>query len=303
MNLWTQLREHNASNKALFTDHKAPKVRKLQSLCCDLARSLSAAQIEQYQQEKDLDKLILDLRESLIPKLLPLFQLQMAWYCPPLDLREISAYEGIILELFVLAIRYDETDNRYPWICTSLPAVSQISYQIMLELLRVTDEVKDARRRNKAQDIERAYWKQRSENLSVDVALEHKQEIAPALKARVLRNALAKYNEVGHLIVHNLGSGVRHPVIEYDVFTFHHRDLATAERFFVNNRSFCVAEVMAILCQCLTCKYDEHAPVEGEFDDKWHVRRANDVGFALRNMAKICEQLDNGMTAAPVWEK
>ena len=197
MNSFLNLIEQNQQAQQLFADHEDPNVGILNSLCCQLCKLLDYELIYQLRQEKDLDKLTLLIRDKVMISFPALFQFWQKHTCPPLDPALSLLYAGIAHELFVRGVLHDDNvrNPQFPYI--SIPDFSGTPYAIHLQLLKIESDVIEATQHERLTDLQEQYWAERSTNLSIDAGKEHLISLAPAAKARVLRNAVEKLNEVG----------------------------------------------------------------------------------------------------------
>lgn len=117
---------------------------------------------------------------------------------------------------------------------------------------------------------------------SVDEHKEFDASLAPAEKARVLRNALESRRQIGYL--DQLCRHKEMPII------FSNADLDKAERLFELNREFCVGQLLYVIDRCVYSRIHDVTP-EG-FDERFHVRRGHKLGYFLKHTIKIAEELE-----------
>jgi len=118
---------------------------------------------------------------------------------------------------------------------------------------------------------------------------EHKEysnsQLAPAQKARLLRNAVRWFNGTGFL-------NKRNWVIERDYIEIGSASVNCAKKFFASRKNLCVWDVLQVIQFCAAAVFDELQPGDGEYDKKWHVRNGLNVCFLLKYWDKVNEQLN-----------
>ena len=121
--------------------------------------------------------------------------------------------------------------------------------------------------------------------------------LAPAEKARVLRNALQSRQQIGYLDDLCQHNGI--PI------TFSQADLDTAEKLYELNRGFCVSQLLELIDQCVQIHIRND--VSDGHDKHYHARRGCNLGFFLKHASRIAEELEsavlNGWTPLPTEEK
>lgn len=125
---------------------------------------------------------------------------------------------------------------------------------------------------------------------SVDERKESDASLTPAEKARVLRNALQSRQQVGYL--DHMCNHKEMPII------FSNADLDKAERLFELNREFSVAQLLRVMDRCVYIHVNDVRP-EG-FDERFHARRGHKLGYFLKHIIKIAEELE--ITDLNGWE-
>lgn len=141
------------------------------------------------------------------------------------------------------------------------------------------------------------YEENKKQHPSVDEAKEPDPDLAPAEKARVLRNALQARNAWGYIDRYG-------EYVQAGCFIFNQPDLDLAEKLFELNRGFSVSQLLGLIDQCATIHLRNDVP-EGH-DKHFHVRRGNALGFFLKHAPKIAEELGsaalNGWVPLPTEE-
>jgi len=295
MQLLHNLIRHNVQASSLFTNRDDPAVTALTHCCCEIASSLSYEQIRQLRDEHNFDKVVILVGDMITSSFQRLLQSRENGVGRQLDPSQSSLYGSIAQELFVRAVRDQDIRNdcRFPEV--SIPAFLGKAYEVNVALTQAEMEFENASIEEEHGDIEYEYWKRRHTELSQDDRRGSRSEMAPAEKARILRNTVEWLNDIGILITHPAG-GAHHCSVEQDALVFKPQYLRVAQRFFELNREATVDEVMVIAEECAKLRLGERMR-DGGFDPKWHARRGNDVGFLLRNLPKIMEQLDLGFTS------
>ena len=199
-------------------------------------------------------------------------------------------YFTLIVELLVAAFLYDDESferkrsrSPSPW-RDWRAAVAEATFAV----IRKTDRTNEAKREELNAELQEMLDRRQAEHASVDRDQEEEVNLAPAQKARVLRNAILERNNVGHLKTYDVYDGDFLDNIKYDFdpdILFFKADLNTAEDFFDQHRTLSVSHVLMVLEQCLEVHRTTEKP--RGFDPHFHIREGRRVAFLLKHIDRI----------------
>jgi hypothetical protein len=110
-------------------------------------------------------------------------------------------------------------------------------------------------------------------------------DAAPAEKARILRNGIQARNRIGRLDENTI------LVTAYLVAS--RKSITLAEEFFGRNPAWAPSDVLKVLDECVQ---REAEPEDDGFDRLWHARRGRNLGFLIRHLENIVQEL--GLSAS-----
>ena len=148
----------------------------------------------------------------------------------------------------------------------------------------------DEEHQRQAFEIELAEWQQRADQIhSADETKEDDPDLAPAEKARVLRNALRAHNDRGNPPVQDEYRPPSERPFDGRI-VFYKRDLDLAEDFFTQNPRMTVAIILDLLRSvdevCNRC------PSKQNGDPLFYTRKGHVLAFLLRHIHEIVAELD-----------
>jgi hypothetical protein len=128
-------------------------------------------------------------------------------------------------------------------------------------------------------------WHGKARNEQVDPLLAPEPNLAPAEKARRVRNGVSVLNDVGWL---NSRNDYRDNVLGCSK-----EALGEAEEFFRKRPEISAGDVLLVLDVCATTMCEQYGPEPGDaFDEFWWERRGCSVSFVLSNFDKIKGHLE-----------
>jgi hypothetical protein len=140
--------------------------------------------------------------------------------------------------------------------------------------------------------LQERYEENKKQHASVDQDKEPDPDLAPAEKARVLRNALQARNAWGY--IDHTGEFVDKGVVVYCP-----ADLEMAEKLFELNRGFCVGQLLEVIDKCVETHIYAVAPGKSVWDEKFHARQGYMLSFFLKHASEIAGEY--GLTALNDW--
>lgn len=187
---------------------------------------------------------------------------------------------NLSLEILVEAFNwFEEMGYR---ICAG-GSVTWHSYQVCLALTGKQIEHDEQEKEARKQAVSEDYYFQRNHTSPQRRSDWDTNNLAPADKVRVFNHAVNWLNEIGYL--------TRDREVEYGFIEWDKRSEYLEKQFFVLNRECSVSDLMKVIEQCATVRYDEYSPAEGEYDVKWHVRKGCELNFLFYHIDKINDQL------------
>lgn len=182
----------------------------------------------------------------------------------------------------VCAAAFINSNGRDSWHCPVIVFpdrdLGAISYDIELH---TSKRIRDDDERKHREWVAR----RREQFASKDEHKEWFADRAPADKMRVFRNGLRARNVIGGDYWD--GSYWNKPFI---VIT--KSGLVNVTKIFEQNPDCTPAELLAVMDGCKDLFMTQPPPPESEHDELWHARRGIDLDFFVKNIPKICEQLD-----------
>lgn len=248
--------------------------------------SLSNDTVRRFKSITGMDQLVAEVRTLFLPH----FQSAYQQY----DQDKFPSFKALKPTFFRVSLEFVVNSiaalrDRDAFCCHSIENLSPFIYDLMLVMFGRLYRENDKLLRERYEDRKR-------ELASVDVAKESDPDLAPAAKARVLRNALQARNSWGY--IDDTGEFVDKGVVVYSP-----ADLDTAEKLFELNRGFCAGQLLEVIDKCVETHIYGVAPGKEVWDENFHVRQGYKLGFFLKHAAKITEELGstvlNGWTPLP----
>ena len=155
--------------------------------------------------------------------------------------------------------------------------IADISYSVQIWVGSRLDEADEIIRQGKIEQL-------KAQETSLDKANEKIGDATPAEKTRTFRNGLQERNAIGG----DFWNGTRHPGGH---ITIPHNSLRGVEKLFTENPNCTPHILLEVMDGCVNLFMTEQEPFAGETDPKWHARRGLDLGFFVKNVPQICDQL------------
>jgi hypothetical protein len=130
-------------------------------------------------------------------------------------------------------------------------------------------------------DRRKAWYEQRVSAMGgFEIRDEATVDLAPAQKARILRNGVQQRNRIGRL----------NEETEFfkDYVSASHKSITLAEEFFRRNPAWAPSDVLKVLDECVK---REAEPEDDGFDPLWHARQGRNLAFLIRNLDRIVQEL------------
>ena len=246
----------------------------IRRICHSFVDSLTNASIRKFQAITDMDQLVAEIKTLFLPH----FQSALQAY----DSEELPWFKTVkpiffraSLEFVVNSIAALRDTNTFR--CHSINNLGPFVYDLMVVMSRRLYEENEKL-------WQEWYEKNKKQHASVDEAKEPDPALTPAEKTRVLRSALQARNAWGYFNRYN-------EYVNKGRFIFNQADLGLAEKLFELNRGFCVAQLLDLIDRCTEIHYCELAP-EG-FDKYFRARQGHKLGWFLRHLTTIAEELDS----------
>lgn len=172
-----------------------------------------------------------------------------------------------------------------------LPFSQRLVYGLSMTMYAAVDVVEEQDKKDAIQGLLAAQGEREGRAVNVDDGKENDIRLAPAEKARVLRNAIRALNAVGITSFEPndpAASIIKNHTIERYA-DYRYFDLAASERFFEQNRDKCPQDIIQILH--LRMSYAPEPPFEGEFDPFFYTRRSNSLPFLFKFFDKVISEL------------
>ncbi|MBI5818305.1 MAG: hypothetical protein HZA88_04900 [Verrucomicrobia bacterium] len=293
---YKQLKAINGEQQALF-QYRDPSIRygdqpKIDpgSISVSIVRRLSRsfvdslpnATIRAFAVIKDMDQLVAEVRILFLPHFQSTVQ-QHDSKAPPFFKTAKPTFFRASLEFVVNSIVALRKDTVF--CCHSIDNLSPFIYDLELVMFGRLYEENGTLMRER-------YEENKRQHASVDQAKESDPDLAPAEKARVLRNALQARNAWGY--IDHTGEFVDKGVVVYCP-----ADLEVAEKLFELNRGFCVGQLLEVIDKCVQTHI--YAVVLGKsvWDEKFHARQGYMLDFFLKHASKIAGEY--GLTVLNDW--
>jgi len=236
--------------------------------------SLSNDAIRKFKAITDMDQLVAEIKTLFLPHFQSAVQ--------PYDAKNLPSFKTVKPTFFRASLEFVVNSiaslrDKRTFCCHSIknlwPYICHLSQEMFNRLFEENGKLSQA-----------WYEKNKKQHASVDEAREPDPDLAPAEKARVLRNALQARNAWGYFNRYNEYVGENR-------FIFNQADQEVAEKLFELNRSFCVAQLLDLIDRCTEIHYCELA-TEG-FDKYFHARQGCKLGWFLKHLTTIAGELDS----------
>jgi hypothetical protein len=255
----------------LFRDHfptsDCDNVQSAFSGCTHFLATFSAEEIYNFSK--------LPNRDALVQHLAPRWQ---HWFnqAYPATLEadaDRDMFFHVALDMVVTAFttaRIGESQNTTLFFC------SNAAYQLTLDMLGVLmpEQLRQKQLRYEHRAIEYASPDEDKENVS---------DLAPAEKARILRNSVSSRNDRGWLYEDGEWA--------FDKLVWSHAARHQAERFFNRNPNALVSELLEIIDACVRTEVKELASKGDRYDPYFYSRKGVNAAFLFTHMGRILGEL------------